>query len=368
MNRRPDRRTRAPARRVRIRTLPPLIAFLAACAGSAGPGSQEPLTPRLEEQRSGVDVLLQAVSVVDSNTVWVSGHGGTWARTTDGGRSWQAGGVPGGDTLQFRDVHAADARTAWLLSAGPGDQSRIYRTDDGGRTWTLQWVNEEPDGFYDCLDFWDRDRGVVYGDAVEGTLRVLTTDDGGAHWRRVPSASLPEAQPGEGGFAASGTCVVTGASGRAWIAAGNAARARVFRTTDYGATWSAADAPVVAGEAAGLTSISMIDARTGTAFGGNLAVNDRRTENVARTTDGGATWQAMPNVAMNGAVYGGVQVPQTGGRAVVAVGPGGLDVSTDGAGSWRTLDARSWWGLGSGGADATWVVGPQGRIARLRVR
>ena len=34
--------------------------------------------------------------------------------------------MPGADTLQFRDVHALDADRAWLLSAGPGELSRIY--------------------------------------------------------------------------------------------------------------------------------------------------------------------------------------------------------------------------------------------------
>ena len=127
-------------------TLAPLqLTFLlAACAplGSGGPPPRT--TPVFEEQLSGTAVLLQAVSVVDSNVVWVSGHASSWARTTDGGRSWNSGVVPGADTLEFLDVHAASAGSAWLLSAGPGDLSRIYRTDDGGGRWTLQWTNAEP--------------------------------------------------------------------------------------------------------------------------------------------------------------------------------------------------------------------------------
>ena len=38
--------------------------------------------------------------------------------------------------------------------------SRIYRTDDGGATWDVQFQNEHPDGFLDCMAFWDRDRGI----------------------------------------------------------------------------------------------------------------------------------------------------------------------------------------------------------------
>ena len=86
---------------------------------------------RLTEQESGTRVLLQAISPVDDQIVWVSGHGGTFVRTTDGGLNWSARVVPGADTLQFRDVEAFDARTAYLLSSGSGSLSRIYRTDDG---------------------------------------------------------------------------------------------------------------------------------------------------------------------------------------------------------------------------------------------
>jgi photosystem II stability/assembly factor-like uncharacterized protein len=65
------------------------------------------------EQKSGTTALLIAVSPVNENVVWVSGARGTWLRTTDGGSTWQAGQVPGADSLQFRDVHAVDANTAY---------------------------------------------------------------------------------------------------------------------------------------------------------------------------------------------------------------------------------------------------------------
>jgi photosystem II stability/assembly factor-like uncharacterized protein len=342
------------------------IAFTSACAAASTAGPSVVGEPGLELQRSGTSQLLQAVSVVDALSVWVSGHGGTWARTLDGGRSWTNGVVAGADSMQFRDVHAANATTAWLLASGTGELSRIYRTDDGGRSWRRQWVNPEPQGFYDCLDFWDERRGFVYGDAVEGALRVLVTDDGGETWTVVPDSVLPTAQPGEGGFAASGTCAIAGPDGRGWIAAGNAARARVFITTDFGRSWTASDVPVAAGESAGLTSISMVDARRGTAFGGNLAAPEGRADNVARTEDGGRTWSLLPRPAMTGPLYGGVHVPGTGLLALIAVGPRGVDASSDGGRVWRTLDARPWWGVGSAGRDASWIAGPEGRIARIR--
>ena len=88
----------------------------------ASPQSPAP-NPRLTDQVSGTTSLLQAVSVVNERVVWVSGHKATYARTTDGGKTWQAGTMPGDSTLQFRDVYAVDENTAYLMSSGTG---RMY--------------------------------------------------------------------------------------------------------------------------------------------------------------------------------------------------------------------------------------------------
>jgi hypothetical protein len=67
-----------------------------------------------------------------------------------------------------------------------------------------------------------------------------------------------------------------------------------------------------------------------------------------------------------GAAYGGgLAVPGTDGRGLVAVGPGGAAVSADGGRSWRLLDDRAWWSVGSAGLDGSWIVGPGCRIAGL---
>lgn len=342
-----------------------VLALLWGCGGEPAPSLPSPERASLVEQASGTGELLQAVSVVDENVVWVSGHGGVYARTTDGGATWAAATVPGADSLQFRDVHALDARTAWLLAAGSGDRSRVYRTDDGGESWTLQWTNPEAEGFYDCFDFWSERRGVLYGDAVGGVLRILVTSDGGDSWERVGSEYLPAALRGEGGFAASGLCAEAGPGGRAWIAAGNTTATRVFISEDHGRSWRAVAVPVESGEGAGLTAISMADADRGFAFGGVLHAPDEHTRNVAGTEDGGASWSPLPRLPFPGAAYGGLAMPGTDGRGLVAVGPGGAAVSGDGGAGWTMVDERSWWAVGSAGVDATWIAGPDGRIARL---
>ena len=324
---------------------------------------RHPRQPVLEPQSSGTSVVLQAVSAPSTRVAWVSGHGGVVLRTTDGGARWTPVAAPGGDSLQFRDLHAVDSAVAWLLAAGPGARSRIYHTRDGGRSWTTQFVNRDSSAFYDCFAFWDARRAVAFSDAVAGAFRVLVTDDGGAHWRPVPAA-LPPAQPGEGAFAASGTCVVTAATGHAWIGTGAADSARVLRTTDGGRTWAAAVTPVPGGPTAGLASLAFRDTLHGVALGGDVADAAGRGPNVARTADGGRTWQSAGRTGFAGAVYGAVFVPGTG--ALVAVGPGGMDWSSDGGAQWAPLDSLAYWSVGfAPGGGAGWAVGPEGRITRL---
>src|SRR5881396_196143 len=74
--------------------------------------------PSLTPQNSGTSQGLIAVSPVNSRVVWASGRGGTFTVTTDGGRHWKAGVVPGAEALQFRDVQGVSDKVAYLQSIG----------------------------------------------------------------------------------------------------------------------------------------------------------------------------------------------------------------------------------------------------------
>lgn len=323
------------------------------------------MSPALVAQNSGTTALLQAVSAVDERVAWVSGHRGTWARTTDGGATWQTGSVPGGDSLQFRDVHAVDADNAWLLSAGPGDMSRIYRTADGGRTWTRQFTNEDADAFYDCLDFWDETTGAAFSDASRGRTLILVTADGGREWSHVPVERVPAPLPAEGGFAASGTCLVTEGERHGWVGTGNSTVARVLRTVDRGRSWTAAPTPVVTGEAAGITTVAFRDTLNGLVLGGVLSRMDDFTDNVALTRDGGRTWTLAARPTFAGPVFGSAWVPGASRPTLVAVGPRGAAVTRDDGRTWSALDTLSYWAVGFASPTAGWAVGPGGRITRM---
>lgn len=341
---------------------------LTACSRGARPASDPARAPiSATPQNSGTTALLQAVSIVDANIVWVSGHRGSYTRTTDGGATWHAAMVPGADSLQFRDVHAVDSNTAYLMSSGNGELSRIYKTTDGGATWQLQFTNHEPKAFYDCMAFWDADHGLAMSDEVGGHFPIIATSDGGRTWAPVDPAALPPALPGEGSFAASGSCVAARAPGLAWIGTGNTSAARVIRTTDRGRTWEVATTPLPAAEGVGLASLAFRDDLHGVAMGGSMMDTSSRADDIAFTSDGGRSWASIGRAPFASAIYGGAYVPGAATPTIVAVGPGGAAASRDDGRSWVMVDTAAYWAVGFASPDAGWAVGPGGRITRLGV-
>lgn len=346
-----------------------LALALAAAAGCSsaprpGPGAAPPGGPTLTPQTSGTTQRLQAVSAVDSRVVWVSGVGGTFAVTTDGGDTWRAGVVPGGDSLEFRDVEGVSERVAYLLAAGPGDRSRIYRTEDGGRSWSLRFTNRDTSAFYDCFAFWDPRRGFTMSDAVGDRFPVVRTTDGRA-WHDIGDR-LPPAQDGEGAFAASGTCTAVVGDRHGWIATGAAARARVLRTDDGGERWTEAATPVTQGSpTSGGASIAFRDTLHGILGGGDIGAPEAHTDNVARSADGGRTWSLATRTPFPGAIYGLAYLRAGDGRTVVATGPRGAAWSPDEGHTWRALEGiEGYWAVGFGGRSG-WLVGTEGRVLRL---
>jgi photosystem II stability/assembly factor-like uncharacterized protein len=346
----------------------PLAVVAAGCSSpSPADRSVAPAGPTLTPQTSGTRNRLQAVSPVNERVVWVSGVGGTYALTTDGGETWHSGVVPDADSLEFRDVEGLSERIAYLLAAGPGDRSRIYRTDDGGRSWSLQFVSRDTSAFYDCFAFWNERSGFTMSDAVDGRFPVVRTTDGGT-WSDIGDR-LPPAQPGEGAFAASGTCTAALDEGYGWIATGAAARARVLRTTDRGDSWSEAATTIAqGGQTRGAATIAFRDTLHGILAGGDIAAPHAPADNVAVTRDGGRSWTLATRTPFPGAVYGLAYVPAGDGRTVVATGPSGAAWSADEGRTWRPLEGvRDYWAVGATGPGkgTGWLVGTEGRILKL---
>jgi photosystem II stability/assembly factor-like uncharacterized protein len=338
--------------------------------GSAGASrnSDRPAQgPTLTDQQSGTTQRFFAVSPVNARVVWAGAAGGTFALTTNGGDTWRSRVVPGAELLQFRDVHGVTEKVAYLLSAGEGSNNRIYKTRDGGDNWTLQFqAGPDPRNFYDCFDFWTPNRGITFADAINGRFPVIRTRDGST-WQDIGDR-LPAAQPGEAGFAASGTCVTTQAGNRAWIGTGGAAKARILSTTDGGNSWSSHDVPgIVQGTpTSGVVSVDFRDRFHGILGGGDVVASTVPQVNVARSENGGRTWEVTTPTPFLGAVYGLSYVPGQLRKTVVATGPGGAAWTPDEGDTWSLLPGiTNCWAVGFASRKAGWLGCGAGRIVKV---
>ena len=321
------------------------------------------------QQASGTDVQLRGISAVSDKVAWASGTKGTVLRTIDGGATWTKVNVPDAEALDFRDIQAFDQNTAFVLSIGPGEQSRIYKTTDGGKTWRLQFTNKDPKAFYDCFAFWDSTHGIAVSDSVDGKFPLIETSDG-TSWAPVTVRKMPAALPNEGAFAASGTCIATFGKKDVWFGTGGPA-ARVFHSSDQGANWTVAETPIIHGEASqGIFSVLFYSRKNGVVVGGDYQ-DWTRTERIsAFTHDGGKIWSLsaqMPNGYRSGLSLWGPDRDQ-----LVAVGISGAEISQDGGKEWsgpRLVD-KPWTRTDAYAHNAVsctrttcWAVGPHGRIS-----
>ena len=339
------------------------IALLVALAGVVGVSLASAGRPGYawHDMATGSAARLRGLSAVSSTTAWASGSLGTVLRTTDRGATWQQVGPPGTANLQFRDIEAFDANHAVILSIGEATDSRIYVTADGGQTWQLTFVNQEPTAFYDCMTFFDDRRGLAVSDPPDGVhFRLMATDDGGLTWH-LTGLQMPAALPGEFAFAASGQCLTSDHGRRAWLGTGGGAQARVFRSDDRGVSWTVAPTPIRSGPSAGIFALAFHGQQHGLAVGGDFLLETASPDNFARTSDGGSSWALLPGAPpeyRSGATW-------LNGNTALAVGPSGSDVSQDGGTSWQRFDDGSLDTVDCANPTACWAAGANGRVAYL---
>lgn len=313
-----------------------------------------------QKQTVDTKASLRGLSVVSEKVIWASGTGGTFLKTIDGGKNWTVGAVPGAEKLDFRDVEAFDANTAYVLSIGEGESSRIYKTTDGGKTLKLQFQNTNPKAFFDAFAFWDANHGIAMSDPVDGKYLLIETKDGGANWKVINNAQMPNAKQGEAAFAASGTCLITHGNSDVFLVSGGQ-DARVFRSVDRGLNWSVSDTPMVKGSAgSGIFSIAMRDRRNGVIIGGNYEKPNEINNNMAFTGDGGKTWSSAKG--LNGYRSGVAYVDR---KTLIAVGSSGSDLSTDAGKTWRNIDKENYNAVQAKGANVIWAVGANGLVSKF---
>ena len=284
---------------------------------------------------------------------------------------------------QFRDVQAFSASVAYLMSIGTDPTDfRIYKTEDGGANWTIQFENQNPGAFYDGFAFWTPNRGIAHSDSVNGVFPDLRTIDG-TTWQDI-SNNMPAALPGEFSFASSGTCVTTQGGRNAWICTGGSDIARVLATRDGGDTWNAYNTPLISSPSAGAFTVAFRDPFRGIVGGGDLDPGDPNNARTATSNDGGQTWTLTNKPPVQGAIFCLAYVRGIRHGEVEEVGQDhdhSVVITTEtqpnfasGEAAWTPDEGLTWfqlpgvsgfWAVAFANPEAGWFVGNGGQILKI---
>ncbi len=190
-------------------------------------------------------------------TVWVGtgennsqrsvAYGDGVYKSVDGGTSWTNMGLKESEHIGRIVVDPRDSNVVWVAAQGPlwraGGDRGVYKTTDGGVTWTRVLHVDEHTG---ANEVWidPRDPDVLYATTYQRARRVWTlidggpgsgihkSTDGGATWKELTNG-LPEEDMGKIGLAVSPVDpdIVTA------IVESIAEEGGIFRSTDAGANW-----------------------------------------------------------------------------------------------------------------------------------
>lgn len=280
---------------------------------------------------SNIPSSIRGLSVVNDDVAWFSGSKGHVGRTINGGKSWQFSQIKLFEKVDFRSLYAFDSMRAIVANAG--SPASILLTTDGGKNWREVYHNEHADIFLDGIDFWDERTGVIYGDPINGKMMLLKTLDGGETWKEIPEGQRPTLENEEASFAASGTGIRCIGKNKMVIATGGMV-SRLWVSTDRGERWASTPTPIVQGRnSAGIFSVG-VEGKQWVIVGGDYLADSLSIKNSFYSGDEGKTW----NAPMNSTRGYRSAVEFIDGKTWIAVGQGGLDISSDHGKNWMPLN------------------------------
>lgn len=252
--------------------------------------------------------------------------------TADSGESWTSARLEGMLNIPLA-VSMAGPEVGYVASLSMVN-AKVYRTDNGGRSFVEQTLPGDPRGMLSDIFFLDENTGWTVG----GGLAFYTTD-GGASWN---SASVPALADGlqingvhfpdaTHGLAVGGD---PGQEGDEWTDPVPPSSGFILRSDDGGHSWQmAAD-----GYAGSLWRVWAADSQNAWAVGGGTAGL------ILNTSNGGSSWseQTVPSGSYGPADYVGdvVFVDAQNGYAVGNIGEGNpMVLTTDNGGAGWSVDA-----------------------------
>lgn len=281
---------------------------------------------------------------------WRDGSLAVW-RTSNGGTTWEETTAPPVmvDPSLASEATVADFPTpstgviATLAVEAKGPALQVFRTVDGGKTWTK--VHDgllAAGGTLLSLQMVTPADGFLLASAGFAMQReqktVLRTTDGGSTWQVVSSdtgyvewpGATPSALPEEGGVQATFGPDGTGFAGTT-VELESPSFIGLYRSTDSGATWQQVDVALPTAIAANdytVTEAPVMAGKRGTLL---VICRGRLVETLSYTTnDGGATWTLGATIPA-GLLTAGFSSPDS-----------GLLFSPDGK-AWSTSDGgRNW--------------------------
>ena len=248
----------------------------------------------------------------------------------------------------------------FMISAGT--PALLYKTGDKGKLDLV--YREEGEGvFYDAMNFWNNQEGIVIGDSSEACFSILITRDGGNNWKKLSCDVLPEPILREGAFAASNTNIKI-IGDKTWVATTK----RILYSPDKGNTWEAFETPILdKSDTEGIYAIDFYDELLGVAVGGDYTNPELNFGNKAITIDGGKTWKLIAE-GEEPPYKSCVQfVPGREGNEIVAVGISGISYSKDKGVTWSQLSNEAYHTIRFLN-DSTAYAGGKNRISKLRFK
>lgn len=284
------------------------------------------------------------ISIVDANVAWgivqrtgttAATNYQTYTKTIDGGTNWTAGAINIGNstTLGIGNITAVDANTAWVTAfpftaTTPATQG-VYKTTNGGSTWTRQSTAAfDSNSFTNFVYFWNANEGVCMGDKKGGYFEIYTTTNGGTNWVRTPSANIAPTTTDwgyTGKYYVAGNTIWFGTDG-----------GQLVRSTNKGLNWTVINTPITDfGGGSDPNSIGEFAFRDDN----NGVIQETVNESFYVTTDGGVTWTPTPTTGMYwGSIgYAGTMLVSGGSTT----GNFGSSYSTNNGTTWTGIDTDS---------------------------